>query len=153
MFTYAWNPERPIGAEERARLRAGHGVIAELDASYRPTRNRSNDFLIDRDDQKHRTYTGVKGLAEQDAMIQQSQGYIVDRTREHLTATDAAIVRFRRRLLAGARALEEGEEPRPPWQHEGYRTRPGSWFAPAGVDFDAVLMERFGDPLGRVRQR
>ena len=106
--------------------------------------------MIDREDQKHRSYTGVKGLAEQDAMIQHSQGTIVDRTREHLTATDAAIVRFRRRLLSGARALANGEEPVAPWQHAQFRTRPGSWFARDGVSFDEVLVERFGDPLGRV---
>ena len=39
-----------------------------------PIRNVRNDFMIDRDEQKHRTFTGVKGLAEQDSMIQHSQG-------------------------------------------------------------------------------
>ena len=48
-------------------------------------------------------------------MIQQSQGYIVDRTKEHLTRTDAAIVRFRRRVLDGAKALAAGEEPAAPF--------------------------------------
>jgi hypothetical protein len=114
-------------------------------------RNRSNDFQIDREVQRDRTFTGVKGLAEQDAMIQQSQGYIVDRTRENLCATDAAIVRFRRTLLDGARSLAAGEEPRAPWLHAYYQTRPGSWFADQGVPLGDVLVERFGDPLGRVR--
>ena len=150
VFTYAWNPERPLGEEERARFASGHAVFAALDEGYRPVANRSNDFLIDRDDQKRRTFSGVKGLAEQDAMIQQSQGYIVDRTREHLTKTDAAIVRFRRRLLDGARALTDGREPDAPWHHRHFCARPGSWFADRGVDFDDVLYERFGDPLGRV---
>jgi nitrite reductase/ring-hydroxylating ferredoxin subunit len=151
MFTYAWNPEREIDDEERQRLAAGHGIIAALDEDYRPLSNRDNRFRIDREAQKQRSYTGVSGLAEQDAMIQQSQGYIVDRTRENLTATDAAIVRFRRRVLRGARELAEGREPEAPWQHQHYRTRPGSWFAADGVDFDEVLLQRFGDALGRVR--
>ncbi|MEH6545141.1 MAG: Rieske 2Fe-2S domain-containing protein [Sneathiella sp.] len=150
VFTYAWNPEHTIGDAERAKLRKGHGVIAELGPDYRPLKNRSNDFMIDRDDQKHRTFTGVKGLAEQDAMIQQSQGYIVDRTRENLTATDTAIVRFRRAVMAGASALAAGTEPEAPRLHDYYKTRPGSWFAADGVPFDDVLQERFGDPLGRV---
>lgn len=153
MFTYAWNPERPLADDERARLAAGHAVFAALDDDYRPLANRSNDFLIDRDDQRHRTYTGVKGLAEQDAMIQQSQGYIVDRTGENLTRTDAAIVRFRRRLIDGAKALADGEEPEAPWHHAEFCTRPGSWFARSDIDFDGVLVERFGDPLGRVDRR
>ena len=111
MYTYAWNPERTIDVAERDKLAAGHGIFAELGSDYVPLRNRSNDFMIDRDVQKHQTFTGVKGLAEQDAMIQQSQGYIVDRTREHLTATDAAVVRFRRTVMAGARDLSAGVEP------------------------------------------
>ena len=47
-------------------------------------------------------------------------------------------------------ALESGEEPIAPWRHEHSRTRPGSWFASEGVSFDEVLLERFGDRLGRV---
>ena len=86
-----------------------------------------------------------------DAMIQQSQGYIFDRTQENLTATDAAIVRFRRVVMDGARSLAAGEEPRAPWLHEHYQTRPGSWFADEGVPLSDVLTARFGDPLGRVR--
>ena len=108
------------------------------------------NFMIDRHEQKHRSFTGIKGLAEQDAMIQQSQGYIADRTRENLTATDAAVVRFRRTVMEGARKLADGEEPRAPWLHDLYTTRPGSWFAAEGVPFEDVMRERFGHPLGRV---
>lgn len=150
MFTYAWNPVRPLADDERQRLAEGHAVFAALDEKYEPLANRSNDFKIDRQDQKHRTFTGVKGLAEQDLMAQQSQGYIVDRTTEHLTKTDAAIVRFRRRLLEGARATAAGDEPEAPTLASLYRARPGSWFAGIDVDFDGVLTERFGDPHGRV---
>lgn len=150
MFTYAWNPERPLGDDERSRLAAGHAVFASLGPDYRPLANRSNDFLIDRDVQRNRTFTGVQGLAEQDAMIQQSQGFIADRTREHLTKTDAAIVRFRRRVLDAAKALSEGEEPTAPRLPQNYCTRPGSWFTGRDVPFDDVLVERFGDPHGRV---
>jgi len=150
IYAYAWNPERDIGAAERAKIRKGHGIIAEVGPDYVPLRNRSNDFEIDRAAQKTVSYTGVKGLAEQDLMIQQSQGYIADRTREILTATDAAVVKFRRTLLTAARALAAGEEPEAPWRAEAYRTRPGSWFAADGVDFEDVLRERFGDARGHV---
>jgi len=151
IYAYAWNPERDIGEEERAKIRKGHGIIAEVGPDYVPLRNRSNDFEIDRAAQKSVSYTGVKGLAEQDLMIQQSQGYIVDRTSEVLTATDAAVVRFRRTLLEGAKALAAGQEPEAPWRPDAYCTRPGSWFAADGVDFEDVLLERFGDERGRVR--
>ncbi len=152
MYCYAWNPDRDLGEAERTKLETtGHGIIAETDENYMPLRNRSNDYEIDRAVQKNQTFTGVKGLAEQDIMIQQSQGFIVDRTRENLTATDAAIVRFRRTVLEGARALAENDiEPEAPWQHEAYRTRPGSWFATEGMEFEEVLVARFGHERGRV---
>ena len=150
VYAYAWNPERTIDDEERAKLKSGHGIMAELGPDYRPLKNRSNDFMIDRDDQKYHTFTGVKGLAEQDAMIQQSQGFIVDRTREHLTATDAAVVRFRKTVMDAAQTLADGEEPQAPHQHRFYTTRPGSWFAGENVPLEEVLRDRFGDPLGRV---
>lgn len=150
IYTYAWNPERPLGEEERARLGAGHGVVAEVDERFMPIRNRANEYLIDRRHQKHISFTGVRGVAEQDAMIQDSQGRISDRTTEHLTASDAAIVRFRRTVLGGAKALAEGREPEAPFRHRSYRLRSGSWIAAEGVPFEQVMRERFGDPVGLV---
>lgn len=149
MYTYAWNPDRPIGEEEREKLRAGHGIVAAVDSEYRGIRNRGNNYLIDRDEQRHGTYTGVKGLAEQDAMIQESQGEIADRTKEHLTATDAAVVRFRRSVLEGAANLAAGQEPAAPFAAGNFNTRPGSWLAVDGTPFEDVMVERFGDRLGR----
>jgi phenylpropionate dioxygenase-like ring-hydroxylating dioxygenase large terminal subunit len=153
IYTYVWNPERPITDAERAKFRGGHGVIGEVGPDYVPLRNRRNEYQIDRADQKDRTYTGVRGLAEQDAMIQESQGFIVDRTTENLTATDAAIMRFRRTVMGGAKALAEGQEPEAPWRHDAFRLRSGSWIAAEGVSFEQVMMERFGDPLGRVKAK
>jgi hypothetical protein len=150
IYTYAWNPERPLSQDERGKMKGGHGVIAEVDANYIPIRNRSNEYLIDRCNQKHVTFTGVRGVAEQDAMIQDSQGRIADRTREHLTAADAAIVRFRRTVLQGAKALAAGQEPEAPFKHRSYKLRSGSWIAAEGVPFEQVMLERFGDSAGRV---
>ena len=150
IYTYAWNPDRAFTAEEIKKFKAGHGVIAEVDEHYVPIRNRANEYLIDRRLQKHETFTGVRGVAEQDAMIHDSQGRIADRTREHLSASDAAIVRFRRTVMAGAKALQAGEEPRAPYRHDGYKLRSGSWIASEGLSFEQVMMERFGHPFGRV---
>lgn len=151
VYTYAWNPERPIGDAERAKLRSGHGVVAEVGPDYVPLRNRNNDYLIDRDEQKHRTFTGVRGVAEQDQMIQESQGTIVDRSLENLSPSDAGVARFRRTILAGAKALAEGTEPQAPWCADAYRLRSGSWLAPPETSLEDVMRQRFGDPIGRVR--
>ena len=47
IYCYGWNPVREIDAEERAKLRAGHGIMCEVDESYEPVRNPSNEFGID----------------------------------------------------------------------------------------------------------
>jgi len=73
------------------------------------------------------------------------------RTREHLTPTDAAIVRFRRAVLAGAKALTDGKLPQAPWRHESYRLRSGSWIADENSPFEAIMQERFGNPTGQVQ--
>jgi len=151
MYCYAWNPERNLHEAELAKLKEGHGIFAEVGPDYMPVRNRSNDYDIDREVQKHQTYTGVKGTAEQDIMIQQSQGWVADRTQENLTATDAAVVHFRRLLIEQARALaENGAEPSAPHDPEAYCTRPGAWVTSSDKELEAVLTERFGHPRGRV---
>jgi phthalate 4,5-dioxygenase oxygenase subunit len=152
IYVYAWHPDRPIPEMERAKYeRGGYGQFSALGPGFVPLANRSNDFLIDRDEQKHRSFTGVRGIAEQDAMAQASQGVIADRTREHLTATDAAVVRFRRAVLEGAKALAAGKEPEAPHQAASYTLRSGGSVAPEGMPFDEVMKRRFGDSLGRVR--
>lgn len=152
IYTYAWNPERPIGEAERAKMKQGHGIMAEVGPDYIPLRNPTNDFLIDREAQRTKTYSGVKGVMEQDMMIQYSQGRIVDRTREILTTTDAAVVHFRNKLITAARALaDDGVEPQAPYMHTEFRSRPGSWIAHQGIAFEEVMVERFGDKLGRIR--
>jgi phthalate 4,5-dioxygenase oxygenase subunit len=149
IYTYAWNPTRPIGEEEREKMRAGHGIVAEVGPDYRGVRNKANNYLIDRTLQREGTFTGIRGLAEQDAMIQESQGPIADRTQENLTATDAGVVRFRRTVLQGAKGLAAGEEPAGPQLPQYFNTRPGSWIAAEGLPLEDVMVERFGDPLGR----
>jgi hypothetical protein len=89
-------------------------------------------------------------VAEQDAMIHDSQGRIADRTREHLTASDVAIVRFRRAVLTGARALRDGTEPQAPWRASAYRLRSGSWICPRDTPFEQVMLERFRHRHGWV---
>ena len=151
IYVYAWHPDGPLGDEERSRyVQGGYGQFAELGPGYVPLRNRSNDYLIDRDDQKHRSFTGVRGVAEQDAMAQESQGLIAERTREHLTPTDVAIVRFRRLVLEGARALREGREPAAAQLPASYRLRSGGALAPARLSFADMMRERFGSATGRV---
>jgi phthalate 4,5-dioxygenase oxygenase subunit len=152
IYTYAWHPDRPLSAEERAKFeKGGYGQFAELGPGYVPIRNRDNDYLIDREEQKHRSFTGVKGIAEQDAMAQDSQGLIAERTREHLTATDAGVVRFRRLMLEAAKALRDGREPEAPRRAPSYRVRAGGALTSSKLSMEQVMQERFGSTTGRVQ--
>ena len=150
VFCYTWNPDRPLTDDERRAYRAGRTVHAEVDERWVPLRNRDNDYLIDRDAQKHRTFTGIQGVSEQDAMIQDSQGVIADRRHEHLGPTDAAIIEFRRLMLRGARELRAGVEPAVARNGAGYRVRGGSILADRRLSFAEVMTKRFGNPIGRA---
>jgi phthalate 4,5-dioxygenase oxygenase subunit len=153
VYCYTWNPERPLTEAERQRLRAGQSVHAAVDERWVPIRNRDNDYLIDRVDQKLRTFTGIRGISEQDACIQDSQGLIADRTREHLGPTDAAIIQFRRMMLGAARDLRAGVEPPAARNGAAYTVRSGSALADRSVSFADVMLERFGDEVARVGPR
>jgi phthalate 4,5-dioxygenase oxygenase subunit len=152
IYTYAWHPDRPFTAEERAKFeKGGFGQFAELGPGYVPLRNRSNDYLIDREEQKHRSFTGVKGIAEQDALAQDSQGLIADRTREHLAPTDVAVVHFRRLMLEHAKGVAAGREPQAPRMPERYRLRAGGALTASRLSFEQVMQERFGSTTGVVQ--
>jgi phthalate 4,5-dioxygenase oxygenase subunit len=122
-----------------------------VDENWVPIRNRDNDYLIDRVEQKHRSFTGIKGVSEQDACIQDSQGFIADRTREHLGPTDLGIVRFRRLMLESARNLADGRAPAAASRPDRYLVRAGGTVAHSSRPLDEVMTARFGDPVGIVR--
>jgi hypothetical protein len=125
-------------------------VIAEVDENYVPLRNKANDYLIDRKLQKTRSYTGIKGVSEQDAAVQDSQGPIADRTREHLGPTDIGILHFRKLVMDAARDLQRGKEPPAVSRAARYAVRSGACITHKSNDLAAVMVERFGDPAGFV---
>jgi phthalate 4,5-dioxygenase oxygenase subunit len=112
---WAWSinyhPNRALTAAERKAMEEGAGIhVKYVPGTFIPLANRRNDYLIDRALQKGgRTYSGVEGIAMQDASLQESMGPIQDRTREHLCLTDKGIVATRARLLRAAKANREGK--------------------------------------------
>jgi nitrite reductase/ring-hydroxylating ferredoxin subunit len=70
-----------------------------------------NDYLIDRQDQREKSYSGIQGIAQQDMAVTESMGAIMDRTHEHLGTSDKAIIRARRMLIDAAKDLAKGIEP------------------------------------------
>lgn len=151
IYVYGWRTDRAFTTDERAMFdKGGYGQLAELGPGYVPVRNRGNDYLLDRDDQKYRTFTGIKGIAEQDQMAWESQGAIMDRSTERLSPTDVGIVRFRRAILDGVRALQAGNGPAAAHQPGAYTLRSGGAVESNKLSFELMMQKRFGSISGRV---
>jgi phenylpropionate dioxygenase-like ring-hydroxylating dioxygenase large terminal subunit len=104
----------PLTPEFVRRLEkfAGRGEDDYIPGTFKLKRNLSNDFLIDRQQQKMHTYTGITGLNTQDMALQEGMGPIVDRSKEFLGSSDRAIVTMRRIMLEAIGAVEQGMAPR-----------------------------------------
>ena len=84
----------------------------DLLPGYKLKANKSNDYMIDRQVQKTKTYTGIPGVNTQDYALQEGMGAIVDRSLEHLGTSDRAIIAARQLLLEAIDAVRAGERPR-----------------------------------------
>jgi hypothetical protein len=89
-------------------------------------------------------------VSEQDAAVQDSQGPIADRTREHLGPTDLGILHFRKLVMDAARALQQGHSPAHLKHQDRYAVRSGACVTSKAKDLPAVMVERFGDETGYV---
>src|SRR5262249_31670829 len=69
------------------------------------------DFHRQRRDQMDENWSGFRGISTEDTIIAISMGPICDRSREHLIASDLAVVRFRSRLLDSLKRMDSGEDP------------------------------------------
>ena len=79
---------------------------------YVPRRNRSNDWGYDPEEQRTLTYTGMGlDINVHDNWAVESPGPILDRTAEHLGATDRVITTYRRILIGAINGLRKGEVP------------------------------------------
>jgi len=111
---WAWSinfhPARALTADERAAMTSGQGIHNKyVPGTFVPLANKTNDYLMDRAAQKAgKHFSGVEGIAMQDASLQESMGPIQDRTRENLCPTDRGIVMTRRMLLQAAESNRRG---------------------------------------------
>jgi phthalate 4,5-dioxygenase len=106
-WSYDYHPVRNLTDAERQAMKDGKGIHSKnIPGTYRSVANKDNDYLIDRAAQKRgTTYSGVEGIAIQDASLQESMGPIIDRTKENLVSTDNGIIMARHRLISAAKAL------------------------------------------------
>lgn len=142
VWTISWNPEAPLSEEEWKTIRDETFVHAKVDpVTFRPLRNKDNQYLLDREKQRTANMTGIHGFASQDQAIQESMGPIVDRTRERLGTSDTAIIAARRLLLQEIRDLTEGREPFTAHHGDVYWVRSASLLLKRHVEFDEGARE------------
>jgi phthalate 4,5-dioxygenase len=114
---WAWSinfhPHKPLSAQERRHMEQGKGIHCAYEpGTFRPKANKANDYLLDRRAQKeNRAYSGVFGIAMQDASLQESMGPVQDHENEKLLPTDRAIVMARRMLYEAATGMAADVEP------------------------------------------
>ena len=140
LYSINFHPSRPLTAEDLARETSWRGIHTENYAgSDHAVRNRANEYLIDRKLQASgKSYTGMKGLGTQDCAIQESMGPIADRSKEHLLASDAAIVKIRR-LLRQTLADHAAGKPLPGMNPESFRVRSARCELPRGVPLGEAM--------------
>jgi len=113
--------------------------------TYVPIANKANDYMIDRDLQRTSSFTGIFGINAQDRGLQESmpgmpgdRPGIVDRTGEHLVASDMPVSTARRKLVRMAQDVQKGVEPVAARSPDSYQVRALAKLSPI-ADFDEFL--------------
>jgi phenylpropionate dioxygenase-like ring-hydroxylating dioxygenase large terminal subunit len=151
-----YHPTRKLTDAELQAMRGGKGIHVRYEpGTYRMIANKDNDYLIDRAAQKAGiTYSGIEGIAIQDAAVQELMGPIVDRTKENLVSTDNGIIMTRHRLLRAVKELTERNVTPPGVDPAHHLVRPAAFFLPRDQAFSDAAREaltaRFGAALASV---
>jgi len=142
-WSFDYHPVRALTGDERQAMIDGKGIhVRYVPGTYRPLANKDNDYLMDRDAQRAgTTYSGVEGIAMQDASLQESMGPICDRTKENLVSTDNGIIMARHRLMKAARALAEKGVTPPGVDPEHQRVRSAAVVLPPDQPYKEAAKE------------
>jgi phthalate 4,5-dioxygenase oxygenase subunit len=122
---------------------------------WRLRTSQRNDFEIDREVQRTKSFTGIEGVQLQDQAIQESMGPIADRPGENLAPSDIMIVRVRRLLMqAVTEYREKGTLPPTASRADLYRGhRGGHFIADAKVEwreaYSALLARSPWETVGK----
>ncbi|MGE3244684.1 MAG: Rieske 2Fe-2S domain-containing protein, partial [Beijerinckiaceae bacterium] len=116
MFYYIlWKRDGAIDAQTRKRYDENMGlhVGSDMDENFNKIRTRDNNWLQNRDSMTSgESFSGIHGINMEDIAVHESMGAIYDRSKEHLGASDLAVIHFRRLMLdAAERFAASGEAP------------------------------------------
>ena len=103
-YDFGWFKDRPATPDDVIRK-------PEIGPDYRRIRTQANHYLQDRELQRRETFTGIENFLNHDSCVTETMGPRYDRSREHLAASDKAVITVRRRLIDAAQAFQRGEEP------------------------------------------
>jgi nitrite reductase/ring-hydroxylating ferredoxin subunit len=149
-----WHPSEPMARfgkplqqklNDTGQLIGGVGPLkphqsGKWFADWWPEACIQNDFLMNPEVKKTRSFTGIPSVRLQDDAVITSMGPILDRTKEHLGTADAAVIRVRRRMLETARALREHDVAPPGVNHpELYQVRSCQAILPKDRDWQTTL--------------
>jgi phenylpropionate dioxygenase-like ring-hydroxylating dioxygenase large terminal subunit len=110
-WNIAWDTEGPLDAATVDRLRNQGKIGPDLDDFYQPKYGAGQIWGQNRELMKQGYYTGFEALPIEDFVVQESQGAIVDRSKEHLGQSDVAVIRARRLLADLVRDYQQGKRP------------------------------------------
>jgi phthalate 4,5-dioxygenase len=138
--TWTWsfncNPGREFTAQEQKMYHPRTGMWGPIDDEYKPLANKDNNYLINRNTQKKDNYTGIQGIPNQDAAVQESMGLICDRSSERLGTSDKGIIAFRKRLLKMTKDLQKGIEPPEASNNTIFNVRSATYLADEKLSID-----------------
>ncbi len=107
-WVIAWSPDGPINAEGVNKVLNLGELSPNPDNMYEPRFEAEEHWGQDRDLMKSDPHSvGFKALPIEDLAVTESQGAIADRSKEHLGASDIAVIRMRRSLLEMMRVYQE----------------------------------------------
>ena len=90
-----------------------------------------------------KSFSGIRGIRQQDMAVTESMGPNLRPHREHLGTTDALIIRTRRKAIKIARDFKEhGILPPGVDKPELYHMRSGEFILPRESDFWTALQDR-----------
>jgi phthalate 4,5-dioxygenase len=137
VYTFDYHPMRALTDPELQAMKDGHGVHSRnVPGTYRPQENKDNDYLMDRDAQKRgEAFSGIRGIAQQDASLQESMGPIVDRTKERLVSSDTGIIKARQKLRKAVEALRDDGVTPPGVEPDHHRVRSAAIVLPQAESF------------------
>jgi nitrite reductase/ring-hydroxylating ferredoxin subunit len=132
-WSFHASPHKLYSKEEREFQGGRDGIWGPVDEQYQPLLNMQNDYRLSREKQRNDNFSGIDGIQNQDAAVQESMGQLVDRSKEHLGHSDLAIVRFRRLMLRLAKDLAAGQAPVAAADAKLYNIRPATLLLPETV--------------------